>query len=135
MKANVNGECTRWSLHVCTVASFNCLLSNSKTNLSARRLLSYRTQAMGSLSVCSSTEICGCKCHRMYDAWVLRLSSLQLILAVQAGDCHCLYHPWPLFSCSSTESNLSSTVKASAKLAVSVVRLSLRVHEKNNAEM
>ena len=30
---------------------------------------------------------------------------------------------------------LSSTVKASAKLAVSVVRLSLRVHEKNIAEM
>ena len=88
---------------------------------------------MGSLSVCSSTEICGCKCHRMYDAWVLRLSSLQLkrILAVQAGDCHCMYHSWPLFSCSSTESKLSSTVKASAKLAVSVVRLSLRVHEKN----
>ena len=92
---------------------------------------------MGSLSVCSSTDICGCKCHRMYDAWVLRLSSLQLkrILAVQAGDCHCMYHPWPLFSCSSTESKLSSTVKASAKLAVSVVRLSLRVHEKNIAEM
>ena len=35
VKANVNGECTRWSLHVCPVASFNCLLSNSKTNLSA----------------------------------------------------------------------------------------------------
>ena len=87
---------------------------------------------MGSLSVCSSTEICGYKCHRMYDAWVLRLSSLQLkrILGVQAGDCHCMYHPWPLLSCSSTESKLSSTVKASAKLAVSVVRLSLRVHEK-----
>ena len=92
---------------------------------------------MGSLSVCSSTEICGCKCHRMYDAWVLRLSSLLLkrILGVQAGDCHCMYHPWPLFSCSSTESQLSSTVKASAKLAVSVVRLSLRVHEKKIAEM
>ena len=72
-----------------------------------------------------------------YDAWVLRLSSLQLkrILAVQAGDCHCMYHPWPLFSCSSTESKLSSTVKASAKLAVSVVRLSLRVHGKKMAEM
>ena len=101
--------------------------------------VSYRTQAMGSLSVCSSTEICGsqCKCHRMYDAWVLRLSSLQLkrILGVQAGDCHCKYHPWPLFSCSSTESKLSSTVKASTKFAVSVVRLSLRVHEKNIAEM
>ena len=82
---------------------------------------------MGSLSVCSSTEICGCKCHRVYDAWVLRLSTLQLkrILAVQAGDCHCMYHPLPLFSCSSTESKLSSTVKASAKLEVSVVRLSL----------
>ena len=81
---------------------------------------------MGSLSVCSSTEICGCKCHRLYDAWVLRLSSLQLkrILAVQAGDCHCMYHPWRLFSCSSTESKLSSKVKASVKLAVSVVRLS-----------
>ena len=92
---------------------------------------------MGSPSVCSSTEICGCKCHRMYDAWVLRLSSLQLkrILAVQAGDCHCMYYPRPLFSCSSTESKLSSTVKASAKLAVSVVRLSLRVHEKKIAEM
>ena len=92
---------------------------------------------MGSLSVCSSTEICGYKCHRMYDAWVLRLSSLQLkrILGVKAGDCHCMYHPWPLFSCSSTESKLSSTVKASAKLAVSVVRLSLRVHEKNVAGM
>ena len=92
---------------------------------------------MGSLSVCSSTEICGCKCHRMYDAWVLRLSSLQLkrILGVQAGDCHCMYHPWPLFSCSSTESKVSSTVKASAKLAVSVVRLSLRIHEKKIAEM
>ena len=91
---------------------------------------------MGSLSVCSSTEICGCKCHRMYDAWVLRLFCLQLkrILAVQAGDCHCMYHPWPLFSCSSTESKLSSTVKASAKFAVSVVRLSLRVHEKKIAE-
>ena len=108
-----------------------------KRTCSAWRLLSYRTQAMGSLSVCSSTEICGCKCHRMYDAWVLRLSSLQLkrILAVQAGDCHCMYHPWPLFSCSSTESKLSLTVKASAKLAVSVVRLSLRVHEKKIAEM
>ena len=60
------------------------------------------------------------------DAWVLRLSSLQLkrILGVQAGDCHCMYHPWTLFSCSSTESKLSSKVKASAKLAVSVVRLS-----------
>ena len=81
---------------------------------------------MGYLSVCSSTENCGCKCHRMYDAWVLRLSSLQLkrILGVQAGDCHCMYHPWTLFSCSSTESKLSSKVKASAKLAVSVVRLS-----------
>ena len=110
-----------------------------KRTCSAWRLLSYRTQAMGSLSVCSSTEICGCKCHRMYDVWVLRLSSLQLqrILAVQAGDCHCLYHPWPLFSCSSTEHKLSSTEKASAKLAVSVVRLSLRVHhsEKKIAEM
>ena len=65
------------------------------------------------------------------------LQALQLkrILAVQAGDCHCMYHLWPLFSCSSTESKLSSTVKASAKLAVSVVRLSLRVHEKNIAEM
>ena len=92
---------------------------------------------MGSLSVCSSTETCGWKCHRMYDAWVLRLSSLQLkrILALQAGDCHCMYHLWPLFSCSSTESKLSSAVKASAKLAVSVVRLSLRVHEKKIAEM
>ena len=81
---------------------------------------------MGSLSVCSSTEICGCKCHRLYGAWVLRLSSLQLkrILAVQAGDCHCMHHPWPLFTCSSTERKLSSKVKASAKLAVSVVRLS-----------
>ena len=110
-----------------------------KRTCSVWRLLSYRTQAIGSgcLSVCSSTEICGCKCHRMYDAWVLRLSSLQLkrILAVQAVDCHCMYHPWPLFSCSSTESKLSSTVKASAKLAVSVVRLSLRVHEKKIAEM
>ena len=97
-----------------------------KRSCSAWRLLSYRTQAMGSLSVCSSTEICGYKCHRLYDAWVLRLSSLQLkrTLAVQAGDCHCMYHPWPLFSCSSTESKLSSTVKASAKLAMSVVRLS-----------
>ena len=73
----------------------------------------------------------------MYDTLVLRLPSLQLkrILAVQAGDCHCMYHPWPLFSCSSTESKLSSTVKASAKIEVSVVRLSLRVHEKNIAEM
>ena len=108
-----------------------------KRTCSAWTLLSYKTQAMGSLSVCSSTEICGCKCHRMYDARVLRLSSLQLkrILGVQAGDCHCMYHPWPLFSCSSTESKLSSTVKASAKLAVSVVRLSLRVHEKKIAEM
>ena len=101
-----------------------------KRTCSAWRLLSYRTQAMGSLSVCSSTEICGCKCHCMYDAWIIRLSSLQLkrILAVQAGDCHCMYHPWPLFYCSSTESKLSSTVKASAKLAVSVVRLSLRAY-------
>ena len=92
---------------------------------------------MGSLSVCSSTEICGCKCHRKYDAWVPRLSSLQLkiILAVQAGDCHCMYHPRPQFSCSLTESKLSSTVKASAKLAVSVVRLSLKVHQKKFAEM
>ena len=39
------------------------------------------------------------------------------------------------FPFSSTESKLSSTVKASAKLAVSVVRLSLRVHEKKIAEM
>ena len=106
-----------------------------KRTCSALRLLSYRTQAMDSLSVCSTTEICGCKCHRMYDAWVLRFSSLQLkrILAVQAGGCHCMYHPWPLFSCSSTESKLSSTVKASAKLAVSVVRLSLGEHEKKIA--
>ena len=75
---------------------------------------------------------------------LLQLSSLQLqnsslqlkrILGVQAGDCHGIYHPWPLFSCSSTESKLSSMVKASAKLAVSVVRLSLRVHEKDIAEM
>ena len=29
MKANVNGECTCWSLHVRPMASFNCLLSNS----------------------------------------------------------------------------------------------------------
>ena len=72
----------------------------------------------------------------MYDAWVLRFSSLQFkrMLAVQAGDSHCMYQ-WPLFSCSSTESKLSSTVKASAKLAVSVVQLSLRVHEKKIAEM
>ena len=141
MKANVNGECTCWSLHVCPVASFNCLLSNSKKNLQCMKVAvtAYRTQAIGSLSVCSSTEIfsSGCKCHRMYDAWVFRLSSLQLkrILAVQAGDCHCMYQPWPLFFCSSTESKLSSTVKASAKPAVSVVRLSLRVHEKKIAEM
>ena len=139
-----HGECTSstcWSLHACPLASFNCLLSNSKKNLQCMKVAvtAYRTQGMGSLSVCFSTEIfnSGCKCHRMYDAWVFRLSSLQLkrILSVQAGDYHCMYQPWPLFFCSSTESKLSSTVKANAKLAVSVVRLSFRVHEKKIAEM
>ena len=137
VKANINSECTCWSLHVCPWPPSIVSSQTPKRTCSAWRLLSCRTQAMGSLSVCSSAEICGCKCHRMYDALVLRLPSLQLkrILAVQGGDSHCMYHPWPLFSCSSTESNLSSTVKASAKIEVSVVRLSLRVHEKKIAEM
>ena len=38
VKANVNGECTCWSLHVCPLASFNCLLSNSKKNLQCMAL-------------------------------------------------------------------------------------------------
>ena len=65
----------------------------------------------------------------------LVLSATQKNTCSATGDCHCMYHPWPLFSCSSTEIKLSSTVKASAKLAVSVVRLSLKVHEKKGAEM
>ena len=47
-----------WSLHVRPVASFNCLLSNSKKNLQCMKVpvTVYWTQAMSSLSVCSSTE-------------------------------------------------------------------------------
>ena len=48
-----------------------------KRTCSAWRLLSYRTQAMGSLSVCSSTEICGCKCHERHVGPPLVFSATQ----------------------------------------------------------
>ena len=93
MKANVNGKCTCWSLQVRPVASFNCLVSNSRRNLQCMKVAVtvFWTKAMGSLSlsVLQLKEVfnSGCKCPRMYDAWVLRWSSLQLrrILAVETG--------------------------------------------------
>ena len=64
MKANVNGECMCWSLHVRPVASFNCLLSNSKKNLQSMKVAVTAYDPGYGLSLSLSLSLF----HRMYDA-------------------------------------------------------------------